>query len=232
MKRTAVLVVVVLGAVAAAALAAGGPWNTTPGFPGGKWLGLPPLHPDGDKWPLLFALHGWGGEANSYGRQWHEALGGTFLVVAPQGLVKTRGGKGVSTWGRATDDRAYLTAVWDEVHKRYKIDPARTVVAGYSAGGVAASVILKERSEQIAAVVFHALKPDVDAAAVKGKHIFLLGGEQDGSLNATRGGAFRDELFTKGADVVLYIAPGATHASVYAKIQEPAKWIRAGFKTN
>ena len=206
------------------------PWRTVAGFPFGRYIVLEPKNPPRDQWPLLFVLHGLNGEAQSYGRLWREATGGAYLVVAPQALPKIRGDMKISMWnGSGHDDRNYLLAVWDEIHKKYPIDPARTVVIGYSAGGYALWTIVNARNDQLAAVIFQAAVPRWNEPAIKGKHVYLIAGEADGSFDREKGGKAIDYLTRMGADVQLYVAPGADHGSVYDKVQSAAKWIADGF---
>lgn len=205
------------------------PWRSVDGVSGGRYVTFPPLEPAGEKLPLLFVLHGWGGEALSYGRLWHEAVRGHYLVVAVQASPKPRGGGLVSTWTSSGADREYLLKVWDDVQARYAIDPTRTVVAGYSAGGRAASMLVENRNTQIAAVIFHACRPSADPSRLKGKHVFLLAGERDNSFNAQKAGAALDALFTQGVEVQMAVIPGATHVTVYDKVKDAARWVLDGF---
>lgn len=231
-KRAATVFIafLVLGlACATAPQAERSPWHEVPNVPDGRYLVFPPLEPPGEKTPLLFALHGWGGEALSYGRLWHEALQGGYLVVAPQATPKPRGGAAVSTWSTSKADRDYLLQVWDEIHRDYRIDPERTVVVGYSAGGLAAAAIVENRNAEVAAVIFHACRPYAKPALLKGKHVFLLAGERDTSFNAKKAGAALAELTAQGVDVRLAVAPGVSHVTVYDKVKDAARWVLGGF---
>ncbi len=211
---------------AAWAVAADPPWRTVAG---GRYLVFPPAHPAGEKWPLLFALHGMGGEAQSYGRLWRDALGGGYLVVAPQAPLRERNGAMVASWGNNRETQTFLLGVWDEVHQQHQIDPAHTVVAGYSAGGYALWTLVNARVEQVAGVIFQAAVPRPNAGSLKGKHVFLIAGEGDGSFDRTKADQAFEELTRQGAAVQMYVAPGASHASVYDKIRPAAAWILADF---
>lgn len=99
--------------------------------------------------PLLVHLHG----AGSSGRAVIRAQGFVqaftdrgFVVLAPSGTVRTHGAREFSNWsvkdGRndpETDsfdgDYAFLQAARAAVAARYEIDPARTLLAGFSRGG-------------------------------------------------------------------------------------------------
>ena len=108
--------------------------------------------PPGDgPFPTIFALHGWGASA-------HDLLGlapflhrGEALVICPQGPVRVPIGPGVEGYGwfpitggappdpsdfaRGADAvRAFL----DQARARYPVDARKTVILGFSQGGVVA----------------------------------------------------------------------------------------------
>jgi phospholipase/carboxylesterase len=108
--------------------------------------------PPGDgPFPTIFALHGWGASA-------HDLLGlapfllrGEALVICPQGATEVPVGPGVPgygwfpiTEGGPLDPEAFsaaangLSAFLDEACQRYPVDPRKTVLLGFSQGGVMA----------------------------------------------------------------------------------------------
>jgi dienelactone hydrolase len=152
-------------------------------------------------------------------------------VIAPQAIPKQRAGAAVSTWDGRDADRAFLLAVWDDAWRKHPmIDPSRVVVAGYSSGGRAASLLVAHRRAQISAAIFHATPASVDEETLIGKHVFLIAGERDSGFSAAKAGARRDALLRRGVDVTLFVAPGETHATVYDNVREAAAWMLNGFK--
>lgn len=199
------------------------PWITTPDHPQGRYLVRPP-HRSAEPVALCFALHGRGGDAESYSRLWHEALEGRYLVVAPQAPPKLKVNSWISTW-QGSVDRDYLLHVWDEVHANWRVDPDRTVVAGYSAGASAACLVASYRKSQISGLVLHGAGPTGSPDKLKGLHVFLLVGARDRGFGPTRAMRVRDRLTGLGIDTQMHIVERADHASVYGKVRSAAAWI-------
>ncbi len=93
---------------------------------------LPSEHDAGSRSPLQFWLHWRGGSANEAA-----ALApGIFhdLGESVQTIVVSPRGRGTSRWyvGKGHVD---FREVWRDVHRRFRIDRARTYVAGHSMGG-------------------------------------------------------------------------------------------------
>jgi phospholipase/carboxylesterase len=108
--------------------------------------------PEGDApFPTLYALHGWGSNAIDLISLAPHLLGGSFLVIAPNGPLRVPLGEGVygSGWfpissGAPVDRRGFvagrdaLREFLEAAAKRYPVDPSRTLVLGFSQGGVMA----------------------------------------------------------------------------------------------
>jgi len=233
-KLVAVLIVV-LALVGCALLAQGkesaGQWKTVPDLANARYVELPPSKVSTEKIGFCLALHGMAGDALSYGTVWHKALGGEYLVVAPQAPPKKRVNSYISTWQTGTD-RNFLFKIWEDVHKRYNIDPARTTVIGYSAGVYPACDIARTRKDQLAGLVLQGGGLKGNPEDFMGLHIYLLTATRDGGLGPAKGQSLFSTLFKLGIDVQLEVVEGADHASVYAKVNNAAKWIMSGYKLN
>lgn len=199
-----------------------------PGYAQGRYVVLHPNEASDQPMPLCFALHGRGGDALSYARVWHEALQGKYLVVAPQAPLKNRMGYNVSAW-QGSVDRDYLLKIWDDIQAQYKIDRARSVVVGYSAGAGVAMQLVSNRRAQFAGLILHAAASVHSPSEVQGLHVFLLAGERDIGFTPTKAMQLRDRLAGAGVPVQLHIVEGATHASVYDKVRTAADWALRGF---
>ncbi|MEJ1937214.1 PHB depolymerase family esterase, partial [Nostoc sp. NIES-2111] len=118
--------------------------DTTPcAVEGGEYLVRAPKGWDGQRpLPAVVFLHGYA--ASAEGIMQDEALGRLMseagvLLVAPQGLAPPDGGE--RGWslpvfsGRERDDVAFLGRVVDDVGRRYPLDRARLLGAGFSLGG-------------------------------------------------------------------------------------------------
>lgn len=93
--------------------------------------------------PAIVFLHGWGGRGAGVvrNRGLVEALKDRgYAILAPQGMPRRPGDTGGS-WNtrqnpRGRDDIAFLAAVAEDAATRFDLDPARIVLAGFSAGGM------------------------------------------------------------------------------------------------
>lgn len=108
--------------------------------------------PRGDgPFPTVFALHGWGAGAHDLLGLAPALLGGEALVVSPQGEVEIPLGPGFSGYGwftlrndRPPDPEEFqrgsesLRDFIVQASARYPVDPGRTVVLGFSQGGMMA----------------------------------------------------------------------------------------------
>ena len=115
--------------------------------------------PAGDgPFPTIVALHGWGASAHDLFGLAPHLHGGRALVICPQGPVEVPVGPGMSGYGwfpismGAPPDPAAFRAAADQLaeflaaaERRYPVDPRRTLVMGFSQGGVMAyDLVLRE----------------------------------------------------------------------------------------
>lgn len=229
MKRGVLLLVALLLTVAGCAsdpARAGSPWTVVQLNPDQRYLVFESYRHDKPAVPLAFVMHGWGGEAESYGRVWHEALRGEYRVVALQAPPKRRGGSWISTWHAATD-RDFLLSVFDKVSAQ-DVDHARTVVIGYSSGAAVAALVARERRSAVGGLVLHGARPSGSPADYAGMSVFMLVGTRDLGFGPKRAQAQLAKLQAAGAKPFLHTVK-ADHASVYAKVGKAAQWILGGF---
>ena len=93
--------------------------------------------------PALVFLHGWGGRGAGVLRNRGLVTALTargYALLAPQGMPRRPGDEGGSWNTRQNpggrDDIAFLAAVARDAAVRFDLDPARIVLAGFSAGGM------------------------------------------------------------------------------------------------
>jgi polyhydroxybutyrate depolymerase len=123
---------------------------------------IPPAYDGGTALPMVVLLHGYSADAASqdlYFGLSSLARQRGFFVVLPNGL---RNASFLRFWnatdaccafGQQVDDVAYLTAVMDDMQRRFRIDPKRVYFAGHSNGGFMSHRMACERADRIAAIV-------------------------------------------------------------------------------
>jgi phospholipase/carboxylesterase len=123
--------------------------------------------PEGDgPFPTLYALHGWGSNALDLMGLAPHLVGGSLLVIAPGGPLRVPLGEGVygSGWfpisaGGPVDHRGFLAAraaveeFLEAAGKRYPVDPSRTLMLGFSQGGLMAYDLALREPERYAGLV-------------------------------------------------------------------------------
>jgi phospholipase/carboxylesterase len=123
--------------------------------------------PEGDgPFATLLAFHGFGSSALDLLALAPHLLGGSLLVIAPQGPIRTPLGEGAYghawfpvTGGAALDRRALeaareaLDGFLEAALARYPVDPSRLLLLGFSQGGVMAYDLALRRPERFAGLV-------------------------------------------------------------------------------
>ena len=116
--------------------------------------------------PTIFALHGWGANAMDLLGLVPHLCDGRFLVICPQGPVEVPLGPGMAGYGwfpltmggpanipAIVSARDQLRSFMDTAFERYPIDRRKTVVLGFSQGGVMAYGLALAEPERFAALV-------------------------------------------------------------------------------
>ena len=129
-------------------------------------LNLPPDYYDDDAktFSLVIALHGAGGSASQFERDYHftaKADASHFIAVYPEGVVRT-GALALRTWNAGTccdfaminhiDDVKYIRELLEHLVQHYRINPDKVYITGMSNGGMMAYRLACEMSDQIAAI--------------------------------------------------------------------------------
>ncbi len=126
------------------------------------------FEPEGDgPFATVFAFHGWGSNAMDLLGLAPHLLGGSVLVIAPQGPIRTPIGAGAYgygwfpiTGGAGPLDRDSFDAARRSLEEflgaaatRYPVDPARSFALGFSQGGVMAYDLALRHPERFAGLV-------------------------------------------------------------------------------
>lgn len=128
-------------------------------------LNLPPdYYNDSSSFPLVVGLHGTGGSASQFDRDYgltQKANDSGFIVVYPEG-VQSNGILGVRTWNAGTccdyarennvDDVKFILGLIDKLVATYRVNPKRIYVTGMSNGGMMAYRLACEAADKIAAL--------------------------------------------------------------------------------
>jgi phospholipase/carboxylesterase len=175
--------------------------------------------PAGDgPFPTILALHGWGASAHDLIGLAPILHGGGALVLCPQGPVAFEIGQGyvgygwfelsqvrpptIAEIGRATDGaRAFL----DAAQSRYPIDRRKTVVMGFSQGGVIAyDLVLRDPGRFAGLIALSSWMPAEldDAILTQPGHenfpALVVHGTQDQMIPVTRAQESRERLLKRG----------------------------------
>lgn len=107
-----------------------------------------------DPWrpaPLIVALHGYGGRADAMAKLWTAAADAYgAILVTPEGQVAAQN---AHAWGGAGEaQRSALSAAGD-TRRRFRVDPKRTVLTGFSQGGTMTWDIALSSPRSFAAII-------------------------------------------------------------------------------
>ena len=134
---------------------------TSGGWPREFILYVPPGYTNGEKTPLVFVFHGYGGNPGSmliYTEMDRLANEENFIVAVPKGS----GPSNALSWNAGTccgyasqvniDDVTFVSDMIDMISSEYCIDPARIFATGFSNGAMMSYRLACELSDRIAAV--------------------------------------------------------------------------------
>jgi predicted esterase len=85
--------------------------------------------------PLLFTFHGNGSSAEVEIEQWGRVAGDGWLVAAPQSASRMWAGANMSVWTGHESALAQIQTHYARLAAEHKLDPAETVLGGFSMGG-------------------------------------------------------------------------------------------------
>ena len=108
----------------------------------------------GRGYPVLIALHGGGGQAESMIRltKLHDLADARgFIVVSPNGIDK-HWNDGRTTVKRKVDDVGFIAAMLDAVERDYRVDRGRIYATGISNGAIMSNRLACDLSDRIAGI--------------------------------------------------------------------------------
>jgi predicted esterase len=178
--------------------------------------------------PLVIALHGLGGNENTFFSAYGAKLAPLaeshgYIVVAPLGY-RPDGSYGATIGSRPTDraarqklelSEADVFGVLAEVRRNYNIDPARIYLMGHSMGAIGTWSIAAKHPDIWAALgLFSGVADTTSAARMSGIPQFVVHGDADATVNVTGSRNMVAALKRARADVTYIEVPGGTHNNV------------------
>ena len=201
--------------------------------------------PAGDgPFPTIIALHGWGASAHDLFGLAPHLHGGRALVICPQGPVEVPVGPGMSGYGwfpitmGAPPDPAAFRAAADQLaeflaaaERRYPVDPRRTLVMGFSQGGVMAyDLVLREPTRFAGLVGMSTWLPNDLANGIEVRDelaqlpVMVTHGTRDPMIDVERARESRDRLVQMGVSPV-YREYEIEHGISPDALRDIAVWI-------
>lgn len=113
-------------------------------------LSVPDGYTEGERWPVLFAFHGWGENVN----QTHAYTGfdrARALVVYPAGVDYAWEGAPYARV-RAGEDQQFVSDILASLRATYSVDDSRIFATGFSNGGGFAALLGCRMNEEFAGV--------------------------------------------------------------------------------
>ncbi len=154
-------------------------------------------------------MHGYGGEAPEMADAWREAaaeLGA--IVIAPRAIRRVKGA-GYS-WGRVDEAEFLVLRAVDHVASRYKVDPKRIVLTGFSQGAYLSLAIGLRNADRFRGVIplcggYHRnVIKEADPSAKRLPRFFLMAGDRDRGTPEMRKAAVDLEEFGARVRIVVY----------------------------
>lgn len=113
-------------------------------------LSVPENYSAGERWPVIFAFHGWGESAN-HTHSYTNFDRTHALVAYPQGIDDAWEGAPYAKTA-AGEDQQFVTDMLDTLRATYQVDDSRIFAAGFSNGGGFAALLGCQMNEVFAGV--------------------------------------------------------------------------------
>lgn len=201
--------------------------------PGGQryTISIPAGYKPGKPVPLVLALH-YGGTVTPY-------YGKPFLTNLVEPALRKLGAIIVApdcTAGRWTNPQAEadVLALLDHIQKSWAIDPRRTLITGYSMGGMGTWALAARHQDRFAAAVIVAGQPQPEAADVGWSiPLYVIHSRDDEVVPLKPTAGMVKMLKAKHVQVELVVVDGLTHYQVPAFVpylRATVPWIKRAWK--
>lgn len=181
--------------------------------------------------PLIVAMHGYGGNAESFARIWRGVAADAGAILALPRAVRSVSMSGFG-WGDVDEAHAIIESTLDQVTRQHNIDPRRIVLTGFSQGGRMAFALGARMAPRFCGVIPVAgrfvagdsIPPSLHASG--GAKYYLMVGAEDRAPTIESNRLAKKELSAAGHDVELVVYPGLGHAFPDDKDAELKKALR------
>jgi predicted peptidase len=176
--------------------------------------------------PLILGLHYGGTVTPFYSAGFLEGIEPSLrdlgaIIVAPD-----------ATAGQWTNERAEtaIFALLDYIEANYNVDKDRTLVTGYSMGGMGTWYIAGRHQDYFKAALPMAGRPQANVSEIDWQiPLYIIHGRQDNVVPLPPTETAVEKLQAQGADVTLVILDSADHydtRSFDTALEEATSWIR------
>lgn len=189
-------------------------------------LCLPEGFTEGQKFPLVIALHFSGHGMPYYGELFltdfiEPALRGLgAVIVAPDCPAKD--------WTQAESER-FVLDLRDHLRDHFSIDPKRVLITGYSMGGIGTWHMASRFQDQFSAGLVMAANPPENAMEVEREFpLYVIHSREDELFPIVETTRFVVALEERGADINYRILEKATHFETHQfrdPLEEAVPWV-------
>jgi predicted peptidase len=181
--------------------------------------------------PLIMALH-WGGPVTPYTGK-NLLLGLIQPALYELDAIMVAPDRNMSDWDNLKSEEEILT-LYRYLQSQYLIDSARTLITGYSLGGIGTWRLAAYHQDKFtAALPMAATPPDYVLDSQWKIPIYVIHGQKDEYFPLSQTQAVIDQLRSNGADIEYIVVDSGTHFDTggYVKpLHDAIPWIRRVWK--
>jgi predicted peptidase len=181
--------------------------------------------------PLILALHYGGQVTPFYGKGL--LVGLVEPALSELGAIIVAPDNAAGDWTNPQSE-ANVLILLDAIQATYNIDQRRTLITGYSLGGMGTWYLAARHQERFAAALPISGRPQADSADFDWTiPLYILHSRDDGLIPLAPTEAIVNQLAEKGVDVQLVILEGITHYETYRfvpPLRATIPWIESAWR--
>ncbi|MCB8945160.1 MAG: dienelactone hydrolase family protein [Ardenticatenaceae bacterium] len=189
-------------------------------------LSLPEGYDSGEAWPLVLALHYAGEVTPWYGRGVLAVLVEPALRELQPIIVAPDARHGV--WGSEAAE-ADVLALLDYITANYSIAEGKTLITGFSLGGMGTWSLAARNQERFAAAIPIAGEPQGDTLRTVWEiPLYVIYSEADEVVNIRMVEPIMEQLQAQGTDITFVAVPNLSHYAMVQFVpvlQEAVPWL-------